>query len=141
MGQTPSGRFYEEWVVVRGDYRTGKGVAAIKTDTEAAAGAISNQLACIRHEVIRRIFSGNTALDGMSMAINLVLLRYADFVTMNRVTFRNFDLGLDDIYTGDHFRNGVFSLDTGVNFNEVKFIVRRSKELNCPGTDVIDILH
>ncbi|MPM39322.1 hypothetical protein SDC9_85955 [bioreactor metagenome] len=60
------------------------------------------------------------------MTINLILLRNANFFTMDGIAFGNLDLCLDDIDTGNHFGNGMLNLNAGINFNEIKFIVRGS---------------
>ena len=75
------------------------------------------------------------------MAINLILFRNADFLTMDRIAFGNLDLCLDDIDTGNHFGNGMLNLNTGINFYEIKLIVRGSKKFYGTCADIFNIFH
>ena len=54
----------EQTVVVRRDLRASEAGARIETDTITARAAVDLNLARVRLEVLRRVLSGDTALDG-----------------------------------------------------------------------------
>ena len=141
MSQAPGGCFYEQGVIVRRDNRAGEGIAAVKTDAEAAAAAVGDELAGVRHEVVGRVLSRDTALDSMAHGLQILLLRQVDFRAMELIAFSNFDLGLHDIDTGNLLGNGMLNLNTRVNLDEVELAVGSSKEFYSAGADIINVLH
>ena len=62
-----------------------------------------------------------------------------DFIAVEGIAFSDFDLGLDDVDTGNHFGNRVFYLDTGVDFDEIEVAVRRNQEFDRTGIDVMNV--
>lgn len=46
------------------DDSTGETVTTIQTDTIATCGSVDLNLAGVRRETLRRVFSGDTTLDG-----------------------------------------------------------------------------
>ena len=55
--------FYQQAVVVRGDYRSGKTISAVQTNSESRCGTVLRDGTGIRCKVVGRILSGDTALD------------------------------------------------------------------------------
>ena len=141
MVQAPGGSLNQQGIVIRGNDRTGESVARVQPDAHAAAAAVGNKLAGIRHKVVYRVFRGNTALDRLAPDPNLFLGRNIYFRTVQTVPFRNLNLGLDNINTRNRFRNGMFHLDTGVYFNKVEFVISGDQKFYRARADVADILH
>ena len=141
MVQAPGGCLNQQGIIVRSDDGSGKSIACVQTDTHAAAAAVGNELACIRHKVVHRIFRSNTALDGLAPDADLILFRNPHDGIMHAVAFRNTDLALDDIDTRNGFRYGMLYLDTGVYFNKIEFVVGSGQEFHRAGTDVIHVAH
>ena len=63
---------------MRADDSPAEGVARVEAQTEAAAAAIGDEAARVRQEVVRRILRGDTALDGMAVAVHRFLAADAD---------------------------------------------------------------
>ena len=141
MGQAISRRLDQQRIVVRRDDGAGIGIAAVEADAEAAAAAVYHDLARIRHEVVHRVFCRDTALDGIAQAADVVLGFDADFIAVQGIAFSDFDLGLYDVDARNHFRDGMFDLYARVDFDEVKFTVRRDQKFDSTGIDVMDVLH
>ena len=141
MVQAPGGGLNQQRIIVRGDDRTREGIARVQTDAHAAAAAVGDELARIRHEIVQRVFRSDTALDSFAPDADLVLLRNAHFRTVDTVALRNADLALDDIDPRNGFRNGMFHLDTGVYFNKIELVVSGNQKFHSAGADVIHIFH
>ena len=141
MVQAPGGCLNQQGIVVRSDDGSGKSIARIQADAHAAAAAVGNELACIRHKVVHRIFRSDTALDGFAPDTDLILLRNPHNGVVHAVAFRNADLALDDIDTRNGFRYGMFYLDTGVYFNKIEFVVGSGQEFYRACADVIHVAH
>ena len=136
------GDFYEEGIIIRRNDCACICGAGIETDARAAAGTVCNDLACVRHEVVLRIFGRNTTLDGNALEPDFTLLADADFRTFQRVAFCNQDLCLYDIDVRDHFSDGMFYLYTRIDFDEVEMLfILVDEEFNSACIDIIDILH
>ncbi len=69
-GEPPGTDLYQQRIVVRSDFGSGKGVAGVKTDTAAGRRAVGCQSAEIGGEVVGRIFSGYAALDGITAHVD-----------------------------------------------------------------------
>ena len=141
MGEAPGRGLNQQGIIIGSDHGTGKSVAGVQTDTHAAATAVGDELARIRHKVIQRVFRGNTALDGFAPDADLVLLRNPHFRTVHGIPFRDPDLALHDVDAGNGFRNRVLHLDTGVHFNKVELIVPGHQKLYRTRADVIHVFH
>ena len=141
MVQAPGGGLNQQRIIVRGDDGTREGIARVQTDAHAAAAAVGDELARIRHEIVQRVFRSDTALDGFAPDADLVLLRNAHFRAVDAVALRNADLALDDIDPRNGFRNGMFHLDTGVYFNKIELVISRNQKFHGAGADVIHIFH
>ena len=141
MGKAVGGCLNQKRIVIRGNNGARKSIAAVQTNAKAAAAAVGNQLAGIGHKVVGRVFGGNTALNGMAEAGNFVLFGNADFRAVQGITFGNFNLGLHNIKAGNFFGNGMFNLNTRVNFNKVEVAVRGNEEFNRTGAEVINVFH
>ena len=58
---------------MRGDLGTCKAGAGVEADAVASGGAVDLDLACVGLEVLRGVFSGDTALNGESALGDIVL--------------------------------------------------------------------
>ena len=141
MGQRICRSLNEKGIIVRRNNRAGIRIAAVETDAEAAAAAVYHNFARIRHKVVHRVFCRNTALDGVALAMNRFLRRNGNFLAVQRIAFGHFYLGLYNIDTRDHFRDSMFYLYAGVNFDKVEFFIRCNKEFDRAGIDIVDVLH
>ena len=77
----------------------------------------------------------------MAEAGNFILFGNADFRAVQGIAFGNFNLGLHNIKAGNFFGNGMFNLNTRVNFNKVEVAVRGNEEFNRTGAEVINVFH
>ena len=67
--------FTKQRIVERRDDAPGVAHAAVEPDAETARGAIGENLAVIGREFVFRVFGRDAALDGVTLARNLVLRR------------------------------------------------------------------
>ena len=89
-----------------------------------------------------RIFRRDAALDRHPLEPDRRLQTDCHFRTIHRIAFSNKNLCLHDIHIGNHFRDRMFHLHTGIHFNEIEmFFILIHKELYRPCIEVIDILH
>ena len=89
-----------------------------------------------------RIFRRDAALDRHPLEPDRRLQTDCHFRTIHRIAFSNKNLCLHDIHIGNHFRDRMFHLHTGIHFNEIEmFFILIHKELHRPRIEVIDILH
>ena len=89
-----------------------------------------------------RIFRRDAALDRHPLEPDRRLQTDCHFRTIYRIAFSNKNLCLHDIHIGNHFRDRMFHLHTGIHFNEIEmFFILIHKELYRPCIEVIDILH
>ena len=72
--------------------------------------------------------------------MDIGLIVDADEIIGQGISFRNEDLGTHDIHTGNHFRNGVFHLDTGIHLDEVVIAVTIHQKFQCAGGDIVHML-
>ena len=136
------GDFDEERIIVRGDDSAGVSRAGIETDARSAAGTIGDDLTGIRHEIVLRIFRGDTALDRNAFVPDLILLANGDLRPVKSIALSDEDLALYDIHIGDHFRDGVFDLDTRIDFDEIEVLfILIDQEFDRAGIHIVDILH
>ena len=141
MAQAPGGGLNQQGIVIRGDNGAGEGVAAVQTNAHAAATAIGNQLAGVRHKVVGRVLCSNTALNSMADDVQILLLGQVDFRTVQIVAFGNLDLGLHDIDAGDLLGNGVLHLNAGVNLDKVEFAIWSGQKFYGTCADIVNIFH
>ncbi len=73
-----AGDLDQQGIVVRGNYRAGSRIAAVETDAEAAARAVSGDLAVVRGEVVGRILCRDAALNRLTADLNIFLTGQAD---------------------------------------------------------------
>ena len=89
-----------------------------------------------------RIFRRDAALDRHPLEPDRRLQTDCHFRTIHRIAFSNKNLCLHDIHIGNHFRDRMFHLHTGIHFNEIEmFFILIHKKLHRPCIEVIDILH
>ena len=139
-GVGPGGDLDQQGVVVGGDDGAGVGVAAVQTDTAAAAGAVGGDLAGVGGEVVGGVLGGHPALDGVAVHPQVGLLTHADVGVGEGVALGDEDLGPDQVHAGDLLGDGVLYLDAGVHLDEVVVAVPVHQELHGAGVDVAHIL-
>ena len=141
-GQCMNGNLYQQGVIVWSNDSTGVSRARIETNARTTAGTVGNKLAGIRHEVISRIFGGNTALESNALVPDIFLLTNTYFRIIKAIAFCNHDLGSYNIYVRNHFGYGMFYLDTRINFDEVEILfVLVYQEFDSTCVDVVNVLH
>jgi hypothetical protein len=149
------GALDEKRVVVRGDLSTGEARRGIETNTVSTGGTVNLDLARVGGKALRRVFGGDTALDGVT-ALGDGLLREAE---LGKSSARSdLDLSGDDVdcrreersttrgksgreslrrTASDLLGNGVLDLNTRVDFDEV-VTFRVDKELASSSVAVPD---
>src|SRR6185369_17247374 len=78
------------------------------------------------------MFRVDPALDGMSAKIDVLLPEREFHAGCHQ------DLGLDDIYSRDHFGDRMLDLDAGVHFNEVELALF-VQEFEGAGATIADL--
>jgi hypothetical protein len=86
----------------------------IHADTGTAGGQITANFAGVRAKIAIGILGINATLDRMPSKYHLILLNLQFFALCHPNLFS------DQVYPRDHLRDGVFHLNTGVHFHEVK---------------------
>ena len=136
------GDFNEQGIVVWSDDSAGVRGACIETDARAAAGAVRDDFAGVRHEIVLRVFGGDTALDSHAFVPDFILLTDCNFRSIQCVAFCDEDLALHDVHIGDHFGDGMFYLYTRVDFDEIEMLfILVYQEFYGAGIDVVHVLH
>lgn len=124
--------FGDHGVVVGGDGESGVGVG-VDADASEPRGVPSVDFAGTGGEVLVGVLGGDAGFDGVSLELDVVLGEGEGF------TGGDADLPLDDVESGDFFRNGVFDLDSGVHFEEVELSGGVEEELDGSGVGVSDV--
>lgn len=113
-GAVKGGDLYQQRVIVRGDLRTGEGVACVQADAEAAAGTVGGELAGIRGKVVGGVLGGDTALDGIAVLPDGLLVGNADIRGTEGIALRHQNLSLHQVHTCDHLSDSMLHLNTGI---------------------------
>lgn len=106
----------EERIIVR-RYNSTLMTHSINSDTETSWSSINSNTSSIWLEAFLWIFSRDSALDSMSIALHIFLLH---FQILEGRTTSNHDLLLNDIDTCYLLCNCMFNLDSWIYFNKVK---------------------
>ena len=138
-GVVPGGDLDQQGVVVGGDDRAGVGVAAVQPDAEAAAGAVGGDFARVGGEVVGRVLSGDTALDGVAVDVHVLLARQADAGVGQGAALGDEDLCPHQVHAGDHLGDRVLHLNPGVHLNEVVVAVPVHQELHRARVDIAHV--
>ncbi|CDC28151.1 choline dehydrogenase [Firmicutes bacterium CAG:466] len=123
--------FYQQAVIERCNFRTCVSSTAVQTNTIAGRRTVYTDLACVRQEIVGRVFCGDTQLDGVAICMDVILRFDADFRGIQRITFFNQNLCLHNINTRYFFCYGMFYLNTGVHFDEIVVFVCIHQEFQC----------
>ena len=134
------GDLHQKGIVVGRDHGTGVRIAAVKTDAESTGGTPGGDLAGIGGKVVGRIFRGHTALDGITVELDVILAVDADLGIAERLALGDQDLGLHQVDAGDLLGDGMLHLDTGVHFDEIVTPVPVDQEFQRTGVDVSHVL-
>ena len=139
-GAVPACDLDEEGVVVGGDGGAGRNVAAVETDTEAAAGAVADNSAVVGCKLVCGVLGGDTALNGVAVNLQVVLICKPDLGMAHGTALRNEYLRTDKVDVRYHLGDGMLDLDTGVHLDEVVISVTVNEELHCAGVYIADLL-
>ena len=131
----------KQGIVIRCNDSPRISIAAVKTNPEAAAATICNNLTRIGHKAVQRIFRRNTALNGIAYTLYRFLRRNTYLLTIQRIAFGNLNLRLHNIDACNHFRYRMFNLNTRVNFNKVEFFIACNEEFYRARIDIVDVFH
>ena len=124
-------RFYQKAVIVRRNDSACIGITAVQTDSFSGTGTVNGDLTGIRHEVVCRVFCGNTGLDRIAIAVNVILRFDVNLIRIQRITFRYQNLGLHQINICNFLTDGMFYLNTRVHFDEIVVFVCIHQEFQC----------
>ena len=102
---------HQQRIVKRRDHRAGIAHAAIEPDAEARRGAVGEDFAVARHELVFRILGGDAALHGETVARDRLLRREGEFRAVERRAVGNENLGAHEIDAGDDLGDRVLHLD------------------------------
>src|ERR1041385_1640536 len=114
--------FHQQRIVKWSDHGSGVTHAAVQTDPEPTCRAVGENLAVIRSELVFRILSGDSALNGKTVSGDAFLYWHANFSAVQGMPLGDQNLCADQIETSDHFGHGVFHLNTRVHLNEEPFV-------------------
>lgn len=128
--------FDHQRVVVRRDDGAGEGRSRVETDSHAFSRAEHFNSSGIWLESLGWIFRSDSALDGRSIGLDGVLRQ---FKVLQRLSFSDTDLCLNQIDASDLFSDGVLDLKTCINFDEVVVALLVNKELDGSGVLVSDV--
>jgi len=106
----------------------------IDADAGTAGCVVERDLSGRWRKIAERIFRVDAAFNGMTVE-RYIFLRQGEFFPGG-----NADLFLDDVNAGDHFRNRMFHLHTGVHFHEIELVVIAQQKFNGSRTDVFGCL-
>lgn len=135
-GGSTDGTFDEERVVVGGDLRSSVTRTGIETDTVATGRSVDFDLARVGLEAGGGVFGGDSALNGKSSSVNVVL---GEAELSEGDTCGNLDLSRDNVDARDLFGDCVLDLDTRVNFDEIVSALLIDQELGGTGVSVLDV--
>ena len=138
----PGGRdFCEKRVVERRDNTASRAHAGVEANPESRRASIGDDLTVIRHEFVRWILGGHSALDGIAIAGNVRLQRQRQLGAVQRSSSRDENLGAHEIDAGHLFRHRVLNLDARVHLDEEPlFFIHIVEELDRAGIVVADAL-
>mmetsp|Transcript_20220 Transcript_20220/g.42352 ORF Transcript_20220/g.42352 Transcript_20220/m.42352 type:complete len:275 (-) Transcript_20220:965-1789(-) len=100
---------------------------SVHTDTLSSRMTVQGQGSGIGGKITFRVFRRDTALNGHSPRMNVFLHQSSFF---QRGTRRNLDLRLDQIHTRHFFRDGMFDLNTRIDFNKVGIQILVNQEFD-----------
>ena len=78
--------FHQQAVVIRRDHRPHIRVPAVQTDPVAGTGTVDSDLPCVREEIVGRVFGGDTGLDRIALAFDVVLGLDVDLLGIQGIT-------------------------------------------------------
>ena len=134
----PAGHFFQQWIVIARDHRTGISRAAVEAHTEPGRTAIGGDAAIVRNEIMLGIFGGDAALDRVAIEVNVGLQRHAGLGRTDHGAIEQMDLRLDDVDAGHFFGDGMLDLNAWVHFDEVEFVgVGIHQEFDGTGATII----
>jgi hypothetical protein len=120
-----AGTFGQHRVVKGRNDGSSKTVATVQPNSIATSGAIDLDLSSVWGKAIGRIFCGDTTLNGKSASGDAVLSQPQLF---QRGTCCDLDLCSYDINARDFFGNGMFDLNSRVDFDEIVAILLVNQE-------------
>ena len=134
----PGGHFHQQRIVGAGNHGTRIGRTRIEPHAEPSRTSIGRKAAIVRDEIISRVFSGDTALQRVSIQMNVRLLRHAAGRVADARTCGNANLRLHQINARDHFGHRVFHLYARIDFDKIKFAgIGVLQELHRTGVAVL----
>ena len=139
-GAVPRRDLDEKRIIVGRDHRTGGDIPAVETDAGAAAGIISRDFAVVRREVVGRILGCDTALNGITVHMQVGLLCKPDLRMREGRSLGDQDLRTHHVDSRDDFGDRVLHLDAGVHFNKVVVSVFVDQEFDRARVDIVDRL-
>ena len=138
-GGIPGCHLDQQGIIIRRNNGACTGCGFIHTDTETAGDTVTGNTACIRSKVVGGIFCRNTALDGKTVLVYILLGIDTDHGIRQRPAFRDQDLGTDKVDAGDHFRDRMLDLDTGIHLDEIVITGLVYQEFQCAGVGIADM--
>ena len=131
--------FDQQRIVKRRDHRAGVAHAPVEPQTEASGRAIRQDAPVVGIEFVFRVFRGDPALHGVTVARDFLLRRDAHFGVVHRLAAGDQNLRAHEINTGDDFRHGVLDLDARVHLDEEPFLgILVVEKFHGPGIVVFD---
>jgi hypothetical protein len=137
VGGTVASALDQHGVVIWGNDSASETIATIETDTVTTSRAVDLNLASIWAELLCRILSGDTALNGETASGDAIL---GETKLWQGGASSNLDLGGNDINAGDLLSDSVLDLNTWVNLNEVVAVLLVNQELSGTSVAVVDRL-
>lgn len=132
----PSGDLHQQGIVIRRNLRTGVGIAAVQPNAEAAGGAVRGDLSGVGSKVVGGVLGGDTALDGIAVLPDGLLVGNADIRGTEGIALRHQNLSLHQVHTCDHLSDSMLHLNTGIHFNEIVTAVPVHQELQSAGIGI-----
>jgi len=129
--------FSEQGIIIRGDDRSLM-AHTIKPDPRTTRRSVNTDSPRIWFESLLWIFGGNSALNSMTPGLDLFLF-YSNL--LKRSASCDHDLCLNDINTTHLFGNGMFNLNSWVDFDEIEFAaIFFNQKLYCSRVLISNVL-
>ena len=113
---------YEQRIVERRDDGPAERRPRIEPNPRATRRTIRRKTTIIGREAVRGVFGCHPALDREPVHLHRRLIAEADLRVGQFHTLRDQNLRANDVVAGDDFRDGMFDLNSRVDFDEVKLI-------------------
>lgn len=91
-------------------------------------------------KIVGGVFRGNAALNGIAIAMEVILTAQTNLRRGERIALRNQNLGPHQVDAGDHLCDSVLHLNPGIHLDKVVIPLLIHQKLHRAGIDITDAL-